>query len=67
MFQKLESVENHYTTLAQRLSDPKILENKDEYRKLSQECAELTTLIETYREYKKIEQEIEENQNCGNR
>ena len=63
MFQKLESVENHYNALSQRLSDPKILENKDEYRKLSQECSELSTLIETYREYKKIEQEIEENKN----
>ncbi len=63
MFQKLESVENHYNALAQRLSDPKTLDNKEDYRKLSQEYAELTTLIETYREYKKIEQEIEENQN----
>jgi peptide chain release factor 1 len=63
MFQKLESVENHYNALAQRLSDPKILENREEYRKLSQEYAELTTLIETYQEYKKTDQEIEENQN----
>jgi peptide chain release factor 1 len=63
MFQKLESVENHYNALTQRLSDPKTLENKSEYRKLSQECSELATLIETYRDYKKIEQEIEENQN----
>ena len=63
MFQKLESVENHYNALAKRLSDPKTLENREEYRKFSQEYAELTTLIETYQEYKKTEQEIEENQN----
>ena len=30
---------------------------------MSQEYAELTPLIETYREYKRVEQEIENNQN----
>jgi peptide chain release factor 1 len=62
MFQKLESVENRFNALSERLSDPKLLENQEEYRKLSQEFAELATLIETYRNYKKIGQEIEENQ-----
>jgi len=63
MFQKLESVENHYDALSNRLSDPKIFEDKELYRKVSSEYSELTPLIETYRDYKKIEQEIESNQN----
>jgi peptide chain release factor 1 len=58
MFQKLEAVEDHYDSLVHRLSDPKTLEDKEHYRKLSQECSELTPLIETYREYKKVEQEL---------
>ncbi|MCX8011846.1 MAG: PCRF domain-containing protein, partial [Desulfobacterota bacterium] len=62
MFQKLETVENHYYELARRLSDPKSLENKEEYRKISQEYAELSTLVETYRQYKQVEQQIHDNQ-----
>ena len=63
MFQKLESVENHYDALSNRLNDPKIFEDKEVYRKVSSEYSELTPLIEAYRDYKKIEQEIENNQN----
>jgi len=63
MFQKLESVESHYNSLANRLNDPAVLKDKKQYKKLSQEYSELTPLIETYREFKKIEQEIVNNQN----
>jgi peptide chain release factor 1 len=62
MFQKLESVEEHFNTLSTRLSDPKVLEDMDQYRKLSQEYAELTPVVEAYREYKRIEKEIDDNQ-----
>jgi len=62
MFQKLETVENHYYELAHQLSNPKILENKEEYRRLSQEYAELSTLVETYQQYKQVEQQIQDNQ-----
>ncbi|MBW1678873.1 MAG: peptide chain release factor 1 [Deltaproteobacteria bacterium] len=62
MFQKLASVENHYNSLAKRLSNPDLLEDKEQYRKVSKEYSELTPLIDTYREYKKNEQEIENNQ-----
>ncbi len=63
MFQKLESVENRYNSLANLLNNPEILKDRKQYEKLSQEYAELTPLIETYREYKRVEQEIENNQN----
>ena len=63
MFQKLESVENHYHALSNRLNDPSIFEDKDLYRRLSSEYSELTPLIEAYRDYKRITEEIESNQN----
>lgn len=63
MFQKLESVENHYNDLSSRLNDPRIFEDKERYRKLSSEYAELTPLIETYRDYKRVEEQLENNQN----
>jgi len=63
MFQKLESVETHYNSLSTRLNDPRIFEDKQLYRKLSSEYSELTPLIETYRDYKRTEVEIENNLN----
>ncbi|MFH0812402.1 MAG: peptide chain release factor 1 [Pseudomonadota bacterium] len=62
MFQKLESVEDYYNNLALRLSDPKVLDDKEQYRKLSQEYSELTPIVDTYQEYKKIGQELKDNQ-----
>ncbi|MBN2467997.1 MAG: peptide chain release factor 1 [Deltaproteobacteria bacterium] len=61
MFQKLESVESRYNDLSDRLSDPRVLEDKAQYRKLSQEYSELTALVETYRQHKTIIQAIENN------
>jgi len=61
MFQKLESVESHYNDLSNQLSDPQILDNREQYRKLSQECSELTPLVETYRAYKTVVQDLENN------
>jgi peptide chain release factor 1 len=63
MFQKLESVEAHYNALSHRLNDPRIFEDKQLYRKLSSEYSELTPLVETYRNYKRVEEEIENNLN----
>lgn len=61
MFQKLESVEARYEGLAQRLSDPAVLGDKEEYRKLSQEYAEHAHVVEIFRRYKHITKEIEKN------
>jgi len=54
-------MENHYNNLSTRLSDPHVLENREQYRKLSQECSELTPLVETYREYKTVGEAVENN------
>ncbi|HNR14411.1 MAG TPA: peptide chain release factor 1 [Thermodesulfobacteriota bacterium] len=61
MFQKLESLETHYESLAKRLSDPEVLGDKEEYRKVSQEYAELSRLVDTFRSYKHLTEELEKN------
>jgi peptide chain release factor 1 len=60
MFQKLDEVENRYEELEKLLTDPKVLGNPKEMQKLARERAGISKLVETYRVYKKVEEEIEE-------
>jgi len=58
MFQKLHEVENRFQELERLLSDPKVLANPKEMQKLARERAELSKLVESYRVYKKVSEEI---------
>ena len=60
MFQKLDEVENRYQELERLLADAKVLANPKEMQKLARERAEISKLVETYRVYKKVSEEIEE-------
>jgi peptide chain release factor 1 len=62
MFNRLESVEQKYHQLEQELSNPDILANQKEYQKVTRERAEIAPLVDTYRQYKKLNQQIQENQ-----
>jgi peptide chain release factor 1 len=61
MFEKIEELERRYQELEALLADPAVIGNQVEFRKLSREHAELSSLIEAYRRYKKILAEIEGN------
>ncbi|NJD03169.1 MAG: peptide chain release factor 1 [Ruminiclostridium sp.] len=60
MFDRLEVTENRYEEINQRLSDPRILDNQDEYRKLMKEHSDLEEIVAKYREYKKVGKDIKE-------
>lgn len=62
MFQKLEEVEARYVELEELLFDPKILSNPKEMQKYAREKAGISKLVEAYREYKKVKEEIAESQ-----
>jgi len=62
MFQKLHEVENRFQELEQLLSDPKVLANPKEMQKLARERAELARLVEAYRIYRKVNDEIQASQ-----
>src|SRR5512136_1406308 len=62
MFQKLHEVENRYRELERLLMDPKVLGNPKELQKLARERAELSRLVEAYRVYKKVNEEIQASQ-----
>jgi len=62
MFNRLESVEEKYLQLEQELSKPEILANQKEYQKVTREHAEMAPVVEAYRQYRKLTQQILENQ-----
>ncbi len=62
MFQRLEDVEKRYDELTEKISDPEEIAKTNSWQKLMKEHSELTPIVEKYREYKKAEKTIEENE-----
>jgi len=60
MFDKLEIAKNRYEEINLKLSDPDVISNQDEYRKLMKEHSELEELVLKYNEYKTVEKNIKE-------
>ena len=60
MFDKLEVTDNKYEEINLKLSDPQIISNQDEYRRLMKEFSELGEIVGKYREYKKIKSDVAE-------
>ncbi len=62
MFEKLEEVERRYETLFHLLGKPEVLQNQEELQRLAKEYSELGKVVERYRKYKKIQEELKESQ-----
>lgn len=62
MFQRLEDVEKRFDELTVKISDPEEIAKTASWQKLMKEHAELTPIVEKYREYKKAQKTIEDNQ-----
>lgn len=60
MFDKLEATDNHFEEINLKLSDPTIMSNQDEYRRLMKEYSSLEEIVKKFREYKKIKHDIDE-------
>ncbi|MDD4188559.1 MAG: peptide chain release factor 1 [Eubacteriales bacterium] len=58
MFDKLEIAEGKYEELSHKVSDPSVIADHDEYRKLMKEISDLDSIVRKYREYKKYRQEL---------
>lgn len=61
MFQRLEDVEKRYEELTVKISDPEQIADNLVWQKLMKEHAEITPIVEKYREYKKLENTIKDN------
>ena len=60
MFQKLEAVEKRFEELTQKISDPEVIANQNEWREFMKEHAELEPIVEKYREYKKVQKQFDD-------
>ena len=52
MLDRLEFIQNKYDELSVMISDPSIMANQNEWRKLCKEHADLETIVTKYNEYK---------------
>jgi peptide chain release factor 1 len=59
MLEKLEDLEARYRDLEQQLSDPAALSDLDAWRKTAKNHADLTDLVNAFRDYKRAGAEIE--------
>jgi len=62
MFQRIKDIEKRYEELERLLSDPAVIANRAEYQKLAKEHADLTPLVETFRDYEKTGRQLDEAQ-----
>lgn len=51
MFEKLSFIEKQHEELAAKISDPATMEDMDNWRKLCKEHADMTPIVEKYKEY----------------
>ncbi|HNB30101.1 MAG: peptide chain release factor 1 [Saprospiraceae bacterium] len=59
MIKKLEAVYERYQFLEERLANPEVLSNLDEYKKVSREYKELEPVVSSYVEYKKLQASLD--------
>ena len=60
MLEKLEEVEKRYEELNQLISDPSVIADQNAFKKYMKEQSCLTEVVEKYREYKKIKQNMDD-------
>ncbi len=60
MLDKLEEVEKRYEELNRLISDPAVISDNNSFRKYMKEQSGLTEVVEKYREYKKVNQDMQD-------
>lgn len=61
MFERLEEVEEKYLGLEKMLSDPQVVSNRAQYQRYAKEHSSVGKLVETYRRYKEIKEQLANN------
>jgi len=56
---KLEGLDRRFDEVTALLSEPKVIGNQDQFRKLSQEYAEINPLVDLYRDYRRVAGELD--------
>ena len=58
MFDKLEALNDRFAFVSEKISDPEIIADRDEWRKYCKEHSDLTPIVNKYNEYKSAKQTI---------
>jgi len=61
LLDKLAFIENKYDELSVKISDPAIMANQNEWRKLCKEHADLEIVVNVYREFKSVTEDLQSN------
>ncbi|MFR5267022.1 peptide chain release factor 1 [Clostridium sp.] len=61
MLDRLNFIENKYDELSVKISDPSIMANQNEWRKLCKEHADLEVIVNKYKEYRNVLEDLEAN------
>ena len=59
MLERLDFIEEKYNDLTKKISDPEVIANQQEWQKLMKEHASLEEIVQSYKEYKDVSKEIE--------
>ena len=58
MFDKLEALKERFALVSEKISDPEVIANQEEWRKYCKEHSDLTPIVDKYNEYKTAKQTI---------
>ncbi|MBV8808524.1 MAG: peptide chain release factor 1 [Acidobacteriaceae bacterium] len=56
--ERLEEAEARYSDLTEKMADPKVISDSEEYRKVAKAQSELAELVAKFREWRKTDQEL---------
>ena len=66
MFENLEEIEIKYEDLTKKISDPEVISNQEEWRKMMKEHSDIEPIVLKYREYKSVKKNFEDSKEMLN-
>ena len=66
MFENLEEIEVKYEDLSRKISDPEVISNQEEWRKMMKEHSDIEPIVLKYREYKTVKKNFEDSKEMLN-
>ena len=66
MFENLEEIEVKYEDLTRKISDPEVISNQEEWRKMMKDHSDIEPIVLKYREYKTVKKNFEDSKEMLN-
>ena len=66
MFENLEEIETKYEDLTKKISDPEVISNQEEWRKMMKEHSDIEPIVLKYRGYKLVKKNFEDSKEMLN-